>query len=338
MKNEPHTIHAKTATSATSFVAQIAAETLEIKKAVLAEGAVLLRGFSINTPEQFERVALALEPNLQNNYAGTSPRNIRTKFVHTASELPAHYPIMQHCEMSFLPTAPRFLFFYCHVPPASGGETPICDFRKIYAQMDLQIRTEFETKGVRYIRNYSGLETRSSTDFFQLKKWNQLFKTTNHIKVEQECKKHEITPTWLPDDRLRLINDRPAMRTLSETGEKVWYNHLQVFHREAAAIEYRYIRKRRGDLFSLKYKWFLRMITWYKRHFKNPKTEAMHVVFQDGSAIPKSYVEHVLNLIWKNMIIYSWQKGDVLMIDNFSTSHGRLPYKGQRDILVAWSS
>ena len=64
----------------------------------------------------------------------------------------------------------------------------------------------------------------------------------------------------------------------------------------------------------------------------------MQVLFGDGSEIPDSYVQHLEEIIWKNMSIYSWQKGDVIAIDNFSTSHGRLPYEGKRDIWVCWSA
>ncbi|MBL4585565.1 MAG: TauD/TfdA family dioxygenase [Flavobacteriales bacterium] len=338
MKQQLQQISATESNSVTDLLSHIEKNRTAIKQDLIKQGSILIRGFNIRTPEEFEVVALALEPGLQNNYAGTSPRNSRTKFVHSASELPGFYPIMQHCEMCFLPTAPRFLFFYCSVEPKDGGETPICDFRKVYEQMDPAIRDEFETKGVRYIRNYSGPETRSGSDFFQLKKWDELFKTTDHAEVELECEKNEIRPTWMSDDRLRLLNERPAVQQHPETGEKVWYNHLQVFHREAAAIEYGHIHNHRKDLFSLKYLIGLKLITFFKRLFKKPETEAMHVVFKDGSVVPKSYVQHVSDLIWKNMVITPWKVGDVLMIDNFSTSHGRLPYRGPRDILVAWSA
>jgi len=79
-------------------------------------------------------------------------------------------------------------------------------------------------------------------------------------------------------------------------------------------------------------------ITLFKRMFKKPEDEAMHMIFADGSEIPKRYVEHVEQLIWTNLVANKWKLGDVLMIDNFSTSHGRFPYKGPRDILVAWSA
>jgi alpha-ketoglutarate-dependent taurine dioxygenase len=321
-----------------SLLGRISAGKDSLKKDLLKNGAVLFRGYDIRTPDDFEDIALALEPGLQNNYAGTSPRNSRTKFVHSASELPAFYPITQHCEMSFLPTAPRYLFFFCYVEPKDGGETPICDFRKVYEQLDPKIREEFEKKGVRLIRNYSGPKTKAGNDIFQLKKWDELFKTTEHDKVEEECKKNESTPTWLPDDKLRLVNERPSMQKHPDTGEMVWFNHLQVFHREAAAIEYQHIYKRRKDFYSLKYMLVLKTITFFKRMFKKPEDEAMHMIFADGTEIPKSYVEHVEQTIWNNLVANPWKLGDVLMIDNFSTSHGRLPYKGPRDILVAWSA
>lgn len=306
---------------------------------LLKSGALMFRGFSLRTPEDFEEVALALEPGLQNNYAGTSPRNSRTKFVHSASELPGHYPIMQHCEMSFLPSAPLYLFFFCYVEPKDGGETPVCDFRKVYEQMNPQIRDEFEKRGVKLIRNYTGPNTKTRTDMYQLKRWDELFKTTDHKTVEEECAKNDIHPTWMEDDRLRLVNTRPSIQSHPETNEKVWFNHLQVFHREAAAIEYKHIHKRRGDFFSLRYMVALNTITFFKRLFKKPEDEAMHMVFADNDGeIPKSYVEHVEQLIWDNLEAEPWKLGDVMMIDNFSTSHGRLPYKGPRDILVAWSA
>ena len=141
---QPYTINAEKNARLSDLLNRISMDRERFLADVVREGAVLFRDFGLRTPDDFEQVALALQPGLQNNYQGTSPRNSRTKFVHSASELPGHYPIMQHCEMSFLPTAPRFLFFFCHVQPLDGGQTPICDFRKVYNQIDPQIRAEFE--------------------------------------------------------------------------------------------------------------------------------------------------------------------------------------------------
>ena len=102
-----------------------------LEEKLTESGAVLFRGFDIQTPLDFEDIAKAIDNDLKDDNLGTSPRDKKTDFVFSASELPPHYPIMQHCEMSFLPSAPRRLFFYCNIAPEYGGETPICDFRKV---------------------------------------------------------------------------------------------------------------------------------------------------------------------------------------------------------------
>ena len=35
--------------------------------------------------------------------------------------------------------------------------------------------------------------------------------------------------------------------------------------------------------------------------------------------------------------VFPWRRGDVLAIDNFAVSHGRLPDSGPREIAVAWA-
>jgi hypothetical protein len=75
-----------------------------------------------------------------------------------------------------------------------------------------------------------------------------------------------------------------------------------------------------------------------KKITTSPINMSMHTLFGDGTAIPDAYVRHIEEVIWKNMVIFPWQKGDILVLDNFSTSHGRLPYEGPREILVSWSA
>jgi alpha-ketoglutarate-dependent taurine dioxygenase len=309
----------------------------EIEQKLTESGAVLFRGFEIQTPQDFEEVAKSVDADLKDDYLGTSPRDKKSGFVFSASELPAHYPIMQHCEMSFLPSAPRRLFFYCHVEPEYGGETPICDFRKVYLDLDPKIREEFERKGVKHIRNYAS-PNESGTNGFQLKKWTDMFHTTDKKVVEEKCKENGIICEWKADDGLRLINKNDAIKIHPITGEKAWFNHTQVFHLSAAAIEYHKIHQRQKRWETFKYSMLLELMTWYKKLTKDPNEQSMHVTFGDDSAIPDEYVQHIQDVIWKNMIIQTWRKGDIICIDNFSTSHGRLPYFGPRVVMVCWTS
>jgi alpha-ketoglutarate-dependent taurine dioxygenase len=48
-------------------------------------------------------------------------------------------------------------------------------------------------------------------------------------------------------------------------------------------------------------------------------------------------MQKVRDAIWKNMVAFRWQQGDVVAIDNFGVAHGRLPFSGPRKITVCWA-
>lgn len=338
-KNQPLVVIPDSNASLEGLLELIQSNSIELTQSLFKHGAVLFRGFDVASAHDFEKVAQAIDPDLKNDYLGTSPRDrvAGTNFVFTASELPNFYPIMQHCEMSFLPHPPKKLFFYCHTAPSYGGETPICDFRKVYDDLNPAIRSEFEQKGVMTVRNYAGPKKKSKFNLFELKSWEQMFLTTDKAEVSKKCKENGIAFEWLANDRLRLITQTPAILIHPITGKKAWFNHTQVFHLAASVYEYLHIRKYQRNWKSIFFTYFSKLLVYIKKS-KNPMDQSIHVLFGDGSEIPDSYVKHLEEVIWKNMAIYPWQKGDVIAIDNFSTSHGRLPYEGQRDIWVCWSA
>jgi hypothetical protein len=305
----------------------------------IRHGAILFRGFDMDTPNDFEDLAVSVDPRLEKDYYGTSPRNLvkGTKYVFTASELPGYYPLMQHCEMSYAQHPPITIFFYCHVEPEYGGESPICNFRKVYTDMDSKIRDEFDKKGVITVRNYSGMESKSGFNLFELKKWNEIFNTTDKAEVEKQCREQEIEYEWLEGGNLRLLHRTPAAKEHPVTKEKTWFNHLQVFHPYGAGVEYGYIHQHQHRLKTFFWKNFVSMMVKIKSLTTEPIEQSLNVLFGDGTAIPDSYVEHLEEVIWKNLVIVPWKRKDVMALDNFSTAHGRLPYEGNREILVSWS-
>lgn len=320
----------------TALQAWIRDARVAIEDAWIKNGTLRLRNFEVLGAASFEQVALALEPDLKNDYLGTSPRNAMSRYVFTASELPPHYPITQHIEMSFLPSAPRKLFFHCTVPTTHDGETPTVDYRAVLKSLDPEVRRAFEAHGVRNIRNYDGPATPKSSDLWKLKRWDEMFQTQDKAVVERKAIEQGLTCTWLAQDRLRLTNTQPATRVHPDTSEAVWFNHTQVFHLTSAAIEYRHIFKRQRSLRSAFYAALLAVLTPIKN--RTPaEQQGMHATFGDGGAIPTRYVEHLLDTIWQHLVIEPWRKGDVMAIDNRSTGHGRLPFTGPREVLVAWT-
>ena len=299
-------------------------------------GAILFRGFAIRSAEDFERVARAIDPELKNEYLGTSPRDALTDHVFSASELPGYYPIPQHCEMTFTRTPPRRIFFWCDVAPAPpGGETPLVDFRRVLRELEPAVRARFEERGLRIVRNYAG-PTRKKRDLLQLKGWHDMFQTTDRAAVTARARAEGFEPRWHDDGRLTLISEHDVVRAHPETGEPVWFNHAQVFHLSTGPAELRRIYRYRPELRRLGWWGLAALLTLAKRRLP-AEAQALHCTYRDGTEIRHTDLEHVRDVIWKQLVVYPWRSGDVIAIDNNAVGHGRLPYRGPRRVAVCWA-
>lgn len=304
---------------------------------LVRSGAILIRGFDLDTASAFERCLLTVDDGLQNFYLGTSPRLRLTDYVFTASELPWYYTIPQHCEMSFIKTPPARIYFFCMVPARQWGETPLVDFRTVYNEMDPEIRQTFEEKGIRNVRNYYGPAGKKNPfDVTDYKRWDEMFLTTDRAKVEEIAGQEGFECVWKDNDRLALVNTQPAIIEHPETGEKVWFNHLLPFHDAAASqvIERTAKRLKSPMMYGL---WgFGKALVAYKRATAAPEDQATQCFYGDGTPIPDEVVAHIRDVAWRNMIIFTWRKNDMALIDNRLISHGRRPFRGDRFVAVAW--
>lgn len=301
-------------------------------------GALLFRGFGVRHVDEVEAIARAIDPDLKNEYLGTSPRQAlsRSGYVFSASELPGFYPIPAHNEMSFTAHPPRRIFFACTIAPNRFGETPLVDFRGVWRDLDPELRERWTTKRLRVIRNYAGPGDQGK-DLFQLKKWTEIFNTTDRAEIERVCAREGFRAQWKDGDRLALISEHVPVQVHPVTGVPVWFNHIQVFHLDAGHLEYFRILRRRPSLKHLRYWLLARSLSAWKRLTVKPEDQSMHATFADGSPIPRRDLEQVFDAIWKNMVVTPWQVGDVVAIDNLAVGHGRLPFEGPREIVVAWS-
>lgn len=57
--------------------------------------------------------------------------------------------------------------------------------------------------------------------------------------------------------------------------------------------------------------------------------------FGDGSPIEEETLTELRRLYEEEKVLFQWKKGDVLLLDNMFTAHGREPFEGIRTILVA---
>jgi alpha-ketoglutarate-dependent taurine dioxygenase len=304
------------------------------------KGAILFRGFDVLTAQDFEDLALLLHPKLSDGYFGITARTPITKYTYTSTELPRYFPIPQHTELSYMKNRPKILFFYCLYPPERNGETPICDMATVAEKLDPEVKKQFQDRqGIMYYRNYKGPSSKKG--WLDVKRWNDIFNTTDKKEVERICKEQEMQIEWSDVDHLRIITKFPAIKNHPETGVPVWYNQLVSFHPAGNLREVYHIAKDRaiiifwlmfilGRIFSI--------LTALFRKFGLGYSYDKHEVYAyygDGTVIDMKEVNKVQDCIWENMVFFKWQKSDVIMLDNDRISHGRMPFRGKRKVICA---
>ncbi|GKY91024.1 hypothetical protein MPSEU_000075200 [Mayamaea pseudoterrestris] len=310
-----------------------------LNEKLLQYGAILVRGFQVNSAEDMEAAIQAYQPRLNNTYRGTSPRNLlgSTEYIFSAAEVPANYPIAQHIEMSFLPAPPKQLYFGCLKPSkSSGGETALADFRKVYEDVPLELKQKLLTKGLQYTRTHKKQGAYLTYDVSDMLGWPSLFGTDDKLEVEKMCKAENIPFYWQGDTFVSVTHSQ-AFQLHPITREHVWFNHTQVFHWTTFPCELWFAFKRTWEFRLLLQCLLVGFFSVIKYGLLRHKM-SLDVSFGDGEAISAWEMSQIRRAIHKNMVFNRWQKGDICMIDNFAVSHGRQPtYDKGRKIAVAWS-
>jgi hypothetical protein len=200
------------------------------------------------------------------------------------------------------------LFFCCITPAKTGGETIVGDCRAIVDRLNPDLVDEFEQKGITYIRNlHAGHGLGPS--------WMDAFETKDKAFLENYCLENNISLKWQRDGSVRLVQTRPALRIHPSTGAKLWFNQVDQFYPLIYGEEvYNTMLMMSGN---------------------NEEALPMYSRYGDGSPIQKEYVEEIVKVLDEAIIPVPWEKGDLLMVDNMMALHGRLPFTGQRKILVS---
>jgi alpha-ketoglutarate-dependent taurine dioxygenase len=275
-----------------------------VEEQLLEHGAILFRDFNVAAVEQFEAFARAISGQLLDYHERAAPRTEVSSRIYTSTEYPAEHAIPLHHEMSYSHNWPAKIWFYCAQPATVAGNTPIASDRKVFELIDPVIKQRFMQKKVMYVRNYG-----EGVDLA----WQEAFQTTDRKAVEDYCRKARTQFEWRDGNRLRTRQVRQAVATHPVTGEVVWFNHAHMFHTSNLEPSVR------ESLLA---------------EFKDDELPR-NAFYGDGSPIESSILEEIRGIYANAAVSFDWQKGDILMLDNFLCSHGREPFSGPRKILVA---
>lgn len=283
-----------------------------IESKLLDHGGVLFRGFDgMDSATQFNNFVSTLSDRLMGYLDHHTPRTRISENIYTSTEYPADHHIPFHSENSKNHIWPLKLWFFCMQVASEGGETPIADNRKVFSLLNPKLRDRFIEKGVMYVRNFGegvGLS------------WQSAFQTTSREEVERYFREAKVDFEWKTGDRLRVKHVCQSVAAHPQSSEMVWFNQAHLFHVTSVDAE------AQESLLSM----------------FDEEDLPSNAYYGDGSTIEGHVLDEIRKAYKQAEVVFQWQSGDILMLDNMLVSHGRRPFTGTRKVLVAmaepWSA
>lgn len=290
------------------------------KEKLLEHGALLFRNFPIQDADDFGLFLKAFNTGSSMDYiGGDSPRKKIREGIYTSTEAPPSIKIPLHNELSFTKNFPEHIYFYCDIAPKEKGETIIADARKVYASIDKGVKERFTEKKLTYVSSFPGKKRPLSFMSKYHRSWMEVFETEDKEEIERKCRENEFSYQWLKNDWLQVSQTRPAVYKHPITKEDVWFNQAHLFD------------------FNPKFLGWFRYLATKVIYFQD--YQLLHrVTFADGSEIPREDLYHILDVLDQNTVYFPWKKGDVLVLDNVLSMHGRATFEGPRRVLAAMTN
>jgi alpha-ketoglutarate-dependent taurine dioxygenase len=266
-------------------------------------GAILFRGFKMESATEFERFIRSVSEEALEYNERSSPRSHISGRIYTSTDYPADKRIFLHNEQSYNLVFPMKILFFCIRASETGGATPIADTRRVFVRIPGEIRERFMKRKYMYVRTFG--------DGFGLS-WQEAFQTGERSEVERYCRRNQIEYEWKSENRLRTKQVREVATRHPRTGEWVWFNHMTFFHFSTLDLQ---IQEEMMRVFT-------------EDDLPN------HTYYGDGSRIEEEVMARLREAYEQEEVRFDWEEGDVLLLDNMLTSHGREAYTGERSVAV----
>src|SRR5881296_242233 len=281
-----------------------AAEHRDALRTLVAEhGSLLVRGLGLRDVAETDAVFRRLG-SLMPETEACAPRRRYAQGVYSSSKWPPNQPMCMHHELSYLLEPPSLMLFACLTAAASGGATPVADSPAVLDALPADLVERFERLGWLLIRNYNDDIGAS---------FAEAFGTDDRAAVESYCRANAIQFEWQPDGGLRTWQRRSAVVHHPLTGQRCWFNQIAFLNEWTIDRE---VREYLVDLYG-------------------EDGLPFNTRFGNGDPIGEDVVGLINEVYEANTVREPWQSGDLMLVDNVRTAHGRERYEGPREVLVA---
>jgi alpha-ketoglutarate-dependent taurine dioxygenase len=281
-----------------------AARRAEFDALLLRHGAVLVTGLPIRSGPDLAAARDAL---------GYRPAPCREQFaarrelgdgVYSAPEWAADREQCLHHEQGYAVDTPRVLLMACLTPAGTGGATLLGDTRAALRALPAGLVDRFREEG--------WLLTRNFRPHFGVPH-SVAFGTSTADEVERFCAERMIDCRWRPDATLHASQRRAAVVPHPVTGEECWFNDVAFFSQWSVASAER-------DVLLAAF---------------GPDGIPFNTCFGGGEPVDEAGYDTIMAGYDEVLQRVDWRAGDLVLLDNILTAHGREPYTGQWEIAVA---
>ena len=281
-----------------------ASEHRDALRAFVAEhGSLLIHGLGLREAAETGAVFRQLG-GLMTEREAFAPRRRYSEGVYSASKWPPNQHMCMHHELSYAAAPPELMMFACLVAPTSRGETPVADSPNVLKALPSDLVERFERLGWLLIRNYNEDIGASVVEAFG---------TDDRRAIESYCRSNSIQFEWQPNGGLRTLQRRTAVVPHPRNGQRCWFNQIAFLNEWTMDPE---LREYLIDVYG-------------------EDGLPFNTRFGNGDPIGADVVQVIDEAYDKNTARECWQSGDLLLVDNIRTAHGREEFEGPREVLVA---
>ncbi|MEV8638670.1 TauD/TfdA family dioxygenase [Streptosporangium sp. NPDC051023] len=282
----------------------LATRRARIRELLDEHGALYLRGLPIHDPAGFAAVRDAVLDERAAYQEKATPRTHFGDDVYSSTDLPPAHTIHMHNENSYTLTFPGILMFCCLTAPHTGGATPVADCRQVLRNLPGELAERFRATGWSLLRNYG---EHISLD------WRTAFNAASPEEAEKYWAENLIGYRWGENGTLRTGQVRPAIIKHPRTGEEVWFNHAAFWSEHSLDPEIREVLLEELGHGGLPF----------------------NTGYGDGVAFTADEIGTINAAYEAAVVRRPWRAGDLLIVDNLLTAHGRDAFRGDRKVVVA---
>ncbi len=294
----------------------------EIFRLVDTEGALLIRDTGLSGPHQFAAFLQAIDFHPHSYVGGTTPRTEYAAGVYSATDLPPNRCILLHQEMAYLDDVPDYVAFYCQEPAEHGQKTNLIgDMRTFTKGLPKSFTRRFRGKRAR-LRRRLPPASESNGAYTDRKSWQESLGTADRREAERVARQRGWELAWTADECLEITQEPARFFRSHPIHGELWCTQALTFQPESLRLAAER-DGRQADAERL-------------AHTMAAAPESLHrMIMEDGTSITVEECRAWFRMVCDLETPYALGRGDVIILDNMLTAHGRSTFTGSRRLFAA---